>query len=284
METFIYLPEEDKTFEAFFIRYKDLFTVDCEDWTNAKKVHLLLRKLGTTEYSKFVNYILPKTSELEFSEAVKLLSELFSPNWTLFHKRWKCFNLAKRDDKDYLTFTSIVNKHCDDFRLAELSADDFKCLIFAQGVVSAKNLEIRWRVLSKLESEPGLTLQKLAEDCQRLVSIKNNSKNIEESGVAYVRRTSYKPKNYAPWKSSGNKKYDQTQRKNRWPIQKSKLPTNPCSHCSGQHWSTNCFYQNKTCNECGKIDHKATHCWNKGNKKSDKQDWILKQKEIDEST
>ena len=64
--------------------------VDCEDWTNTKKVRLLLRKLGTTEYSKFVDYILPKkTSELEFSEAVKLLSELFSPNTTLFHKRWR---------------------------------------------------------------------------------------------------------------------------------------------------------------------------------------------------
>ena len=38
-----------------------------------KKVRLLLRKLVTTEYSKLVDYILPKkTSELEFSEAVKL--------------------------------------------------------------------------------------------------------------------------------------------------------------------------------------------------------------------
>ena len=102
METFIYLPEEDKTFEAFFRRYKDLFTVDCEDWTNPKKVRLLLRKLGTTEYSKFVDYILPKkTSKLEFSGAVKLLSELLSLNLTLFQKRWKYFNLSKRDDEDY---------------------------------------------------------------------------------------------------------------------------------------------------------------------------------------
>ena len=144
METFIYLPEEDETFEASFRRYEDLFTVDCEDWTNAKKVRLLLRKLGTTEYSKFVDYILPKkTSELEFSEAVKLLSDLFSPNLTLFHKRWKCFNLSKLYDEDYLTFASIVNKHYDGFHLAELSADDFKCLIFAPVLVSAKNSEIR---------------------------------------------------------------------------------------------------------------------------------------------
>ena len=124
---------------------------------------------------------------------------------TLFHKRWKCFNLSKREDEDYLTFASIVKKRCDDFRLAELSAVDFKCLIFAQVPVSAKNSEIRLRVLSKLENEPGLTLQKLAEDCQRVVSVKNDSKNIDESGVAYVRRTNYKPKNYAPGKNSENK-------------------------------------------------------------------------------
>ena len=116
--------------------------MDCKDWTNAKKVRLLLRKLGTTEYSYFVDYIRPKkTSELEFSEAVKLLPELFSTNLTLFRKRWKCFNLSKWDDKDYLTFASIVNKHSNDFRLAELSAEDFKCLIFAQGLVSAKKIE-----------------------------------------------------------------------------------------------------------------------------------------------
>ena len=150
METFIYLLEEDKIFEAFFRRYENLFMVDCEDWTNAKKVRLLLRKLGTTEYCKFVGYILPKkTSKLEFSAAVKLLSELFSPNLTLFHKRWKCFNLSNQDKEDYLTFASIVNKHFDDFCLAELSANDFRCLIFAQGLVSAKNLEIRRKVLSK---------------------------------------------------------------------------------------------------------------------------------------
>ena len=243
--------------------------MNCEDWINAKKVRLLLRKSGTTEYSKFVDYLLPKkTSELEFSEAVKLLSVLFRPNMTLFHKRWKCFNLSKRDDEDYFTLASIVNKHCDDFHLAELSADDFKCLIFAPALVSAKNSEIRRRVLSKLESKPGLSQQKLAEDCQRIVSVKSDSKNIKESGVAYIRRTNCKPKNYAPVKSSENKKYDQTQAKNRRPIQKPKLPTSPCSRCGGQHWSTNCFYKNKTCNECGKIGHKATRFGNKGNKNS----------------
>ena len=81
-----------------------------------------------------------------------------------------------------------MNKLCNDFKLAELTADDFKCLIFTQGLVSAKDVEVRRRVLSKLENEQGLTLQKLAEDCQRVISIKCDSKTIEETGVAQIRK------------------------------------------------------------------------------------------------
>ena len=93
-------------------------------------------------------------------ETVKLLSKLFSSKTFLFHKRWKCLNLTKRGSDDYLGLASVVNKNCDDIKLGELSADIFKCLVFAQGLVSAKDAEIRRRILSKLEDEPDLTLQK----------------------------------------------------------------------------------------------------------------------------
>ena len=93
---------------------------------------------------------------------------------SLFHKRWKCLNLTKRDSNDYVGFASVVNKICDDFKLAESSADNFKCLIFAQGPVSAKDSEIRCRVLSKLENEPDLTLKKMTEDFQRIVSVRKD--------------------------------------------------------------------------------------------------------------
>ena len=36
------------------------FNVDCKEWSNEKKVRLLLRKLGTTENSRFVDFILPQ--------------------------------------------------------------------------------------------------------------------------------------------------------------------------------------------------------------------------------
>ena len=60
IETFEYVPENDKTFHAFYRRYKDVFNVDCKEWSNEKKVRLLLRKLCTTEHSRFVDFILPK--------------------------------------------------------------------------------------------------------------------------------------------------------------------------------------------------------------------------------
>ena len=94
-----------------------------------KNVLQLLRKLGTMEHNKFVDYIIPKkTCELGFLETVKLQSELFSSKTSLFHKRWKCLNLTKRDSDDYLGFASVISKNCDDFKLGKLSADNFKCL------------------------------------------------------------------------------------------------------------------------------------------------------------
>ena len=146
-----------KNLETYWMHH--IYTIDCANRSDSKKVHLL-RKLGTTERIKFINYILSlKASKLTFAEAVKLLVELFSPKKSLFHKRWRCLNLTKKEGKDDTTFASVVNKPWDYFRLAELSADNFKCLIFMQGLVSTKDAEIRQRILNKLENEPNITLQ-----------------------------------------------------------------------------------------------------------------------------
>ena len=130
----------------------------------SKKVRLLFSKLGAAEHDKFMDYILPqKTSDLKFTENVKLLTGLFNPKASFFQKQWECLKQTKKYDEDYLTFSSVVNKHCDEFKLADLSADDLKCLVCVQGLVSTKDSDIRRRVLSELESEPNLTLKKLAD-------------------------------------------------------------------------------------------------------------------------
>ena len=51
-----------------------------------------------------------KTMDLAFSETVELLCELFGPNTSLFHNRWKCLNIFKDDQEDYLTFAATMKK------------------------------------------------------------------------------------------------------------------------------------------------------------------------------
>ena len=43
IETFEYIPENDKSLEAFYRRYEDIFNVDSEQWPSEKRVLLLLR-------------------------------------------------------------------------------------------------------------------------------------------------------------------------------------------------------------------------------------------------
>ena len=73
-------------------------------------------------------------------------------------------------------------------------------MIFVQGLVSTKDAEIRRRILNKLEYEPNITLQQIADDCQRYVSVKQDSKKIEESRIAHVRKIRYKKKQSLPLK------------------------------------------------------------------------------------
>ena len=193
--------------------------------------------------------------DLEFSEIVKLLPELFGSNTSVFHKRWKCLNIFKEDQQDYLTFAATVNKHCNDFKLADLTADDFKCLIFAQVLVSAEDTEIRLRVLTKLENEQGLTLKKLAEDRQRVVSVKSGTKTIEESGVAHIKKIKSKLTRYSPQKEK-SKIVRQSMNRRINP------PPGPCYICSDLHWMRFCpAKKKKTCKNCGKVGHEVTPCW-----------------------
>ena len=194
---------------------------------------------------------------MDFSETIKLLTELFGPNKTLFHKRWKCLNTVKDHQQDFLTFASSVNKLCNDLKLAELTADDFKCLIFAQGLVSAEDAEVRRQVLTKLEDEQGLTLQKLAEDYQRVISIKYDSKTIEESGVSHIRKIRSRSTAYFPQKDKRQiscSKPRVKQNANRL----KKLP-GPCYYWGKWHWMKFCpVKKKKFCKNCNKNGHNLT--------------------------
>ena len=209
-----------------------------------KKVRLLLRKLGTTEHNRFLDFILPKkTTDLDFSETIKLLSELFEPNISFFHKCWKCLNTVKDNQQDFLTFTASVKKLCNDFKLSELTANDFKCLIFAQGLVLAEDAEVRRRVLTQLENEQGLTLQKLVEECPSVISVKCDSKTIEESSLTQIRKIRSKSTAYSPQKDK--RQISCSKPRDKQNANRLKKPPGPCYHCGKWQWMKFCPVKKK---------------------------------------
>ena len=135
---------------------------------------------------------------------------------------------------------SVVNKHCNDFRLAELSADNFKCLIFMQGLVSTKDAEIRQRIQNKLENELNITLQQIAENGQRYISIKQDSKKNQRIGYCSHQKNTLQKETKSPIKINETKK------------KQNNLPLNPCSGCGALHWYKDCTFWNK-CFICNQI-------------------------------
>ena len=135
----------------------------------------------------------------------------------------------------------------------ELSADNFKCSIFVQGLVSTKDAEIRRRILNKLENEPNITLQQIAENCQRYVSVNQDSKKkIEESGIVHIRKICDKKKQT----KSHTKTYETKKKQNN-------LPPNQCFGCGALHWYKDCTFQNKKCFICNWVRHESSHCRSK---------------------
>lgn len=151
---FSYDVETNNTFENWYNRYADLFTVDARNLDDAAKIRLLLRKLDTSAHSKYVNLILPKKPhDFSFDATLIELKKIFGKHESIFNIRFKCLQTAKTEDLDVFTYGGLVNKVCEDFKLAELSIDQFKCLIFVMGLKNQSNLDIRLKLLSKLDSD-----------------------------------------------------------------------------------------------------------------------------------
>ena len=79
--------------------------------------------------------------------------------------------MVKREDEDFVTHAGNVNRMCERFISHDLSVDRFKYLVFVQGLTSSKDKDIRSRILTKHEQGSGVTLQKVTEECQRMVNL-----------------------------------------------------------------------------------------------------------------
>ncbi|BHF81000.1 hypothetical protein SprV_0702412900 [Sparganum proliferum] len=87
---FLYDPQSHITFDSWYKRYEDLFSVDLAAQDDAWKARLLLRKLGPAEHERYANFILPKNPrEVTFKDVVQTLLQIFGEQSSLFNTRFQ---------------------------------------------------------------------------------------------------------------------------------------------------------------------------------------------------
>ena len=117
--------------------------------------------MSSAEYERYIYFILAKQScEINFEKNYWNTNKNFRDRTSLFNAQWNCLKLVKCDDDDFITYAGVNNWECKKFKLNELTSDSFKCLIFIQSLTSNKDAKIRSRILTKLEMDSKLILQK----------------------------------------------------------------------------------------------------------------------------
>lgn len=152
-----------------------------------------------------------------------------------------------------------VNKTCKDFELKKMSIDQFKCLIFVACLSPTKHLEIRTKLLTKLENEHDkIKLEKLSDEYRRIINLKKDATMIQKPVgndlSILVNQVSKKKNSY----SKRNKPKFQTDDDN-------------CGNCGKTHTPNECPAAKSKCSFCGFNGHWVEYCRTKKrdeNKKS----------------
>lgn len=248
---FVYDPEQGCTFDTWYARYADLFDKDAHRLDDAAKVRLLMRKLNPAAHERYSSFILPKQSkEIPFAETIQKLTTIFGSPVSTFHRRYLCLQTTKDDTDDFVSYSCKVNRACVDFKLRDMSEEQFKGLIFVCGLKSSKDSDIRMRLITRLNETADISLEKVVEECKQLMNLKQDNILVENAHAAVAVHAVHHGR------SSRQKQKQQASGRDPSSMQ----PRTPCWSCGGMHFSKDCEFRDHLCRECNKKGHKEGYC------------------------
>ena len=225
---FHYDPDAGVSFESWYKRYEDVYTVSLSPYDEETRVRLLIRKLGPTEHVRYSNYILPaEPRTVPFDKTVSTLKRIFGQTCSLFNARFKCLQVYKKDTEDFVTYGGLVNRECERFCLGSLTEDQFRCLVFICGLRAAKYEDVRTRLLAKIDQEPDMKLQDMIDECERIANLKHDSAMIQQQDHPQIVRAVSFHTNRQPQSRPPTPPNDQR-------------PPSPCKYCGAWHFHKFC--------------------------------------------
>lgn len=239
MTDFVFDPESNSTFESWYKRYTKVF--ENAKLGESRKIELLLRKFDNKTYTRYANVILPKTpDEFSFDETIKQLKELYGHEESVFSIRHRCMQMRKIDSMNIYDYQALVNNAAEEFKFSEMTIDQFKCLIFVNGLTSQSDVEIRVRLLTKFATNTELKLKDLVAEYKRLALVKTDSTTVQNRPVdskAQVNKVSSQKKQSTDKNAS-------------------------CWNCGSKtrHPRSDCPAKNAQCKHCNLIGHFVKYC------------------------
>lgn len=243
-ENFHYAPDKGSTFQAWYTRYASIFSKDAKDWEDSAKIRLIMRKLETPDYNRFINFLAPTDVEtLTFVDAVSKLKSYFDIEVSLFNRRFNCLRVQRHEDEQFRDCCARVNKLAEDFELEKMTKDAFKCLLLIMAHSRPGDAEIRTRLLTAYQTKADITYAKLTESAAEVINLKSDVVLVEPESVHMIARPGPSRAGQSATPPGGRK-----------------LPASPCWHCGGPHFVKDCPFNDHTCKDCKRVGHKEGYC------------------------
>ena len=224
IEKFTYDPEEGRFFDLWLKRFEDTIQGHDDDLPENLRTELLRTLLDTSTYSTFSIRIAPSLpNELTWKDTISTLRKLFGLKKSLFRLRFEFNRIVCGPGGDFSSYGNKIIASAEAAKLKEMNEETIKCLQYVSGLKASEYIEIRSRLLQRLDEDKPVTLVDLIAQSEAIKATIDDAKSIEETHVEI--QAVHKPRISYTRPMSPNHQRD---------------PPAPCPICRGSHWKREC--------------------------------------------